>query len=479
MQQNILAVRQLPPSGLRRFIIGWVAVLVAGFVLLGSGLSFSIGRLHAQTEKIYKDSQSLQVNHQLEADALAAERLALLDKNQNDTRRLAQRNEVIADGQKTLLILNDLSQDAIERPMAAEIARRFEALTSGLQNPATHEAQQQLLLDDLLKTLGKHRTLQRQQMAQTKEASARLDRLTDNWVIALLLISSLILLMGVAELWQRIFKPALELETAARAFGGGNLKARAIVRRPDEMGRLNETFNAMAQALSDREKERLHFVATVAHDLKNPLVVICGAAHLLENKSEVLPPEERLRWTKSIARNAHQMENLIGDLTDSVQNETGQLNLHCAPFDLAVLTREVMQDQAASVQTHALRWTAENRCLINADKRRIERVLMNLVSNAIKYSPAGREVWVSVTTTNNHALLEVRDEGAGIAPDELKTLFRPFARLERTKSMAQGTGLGLSSVKKIVEAHGGTIEVESQVEKGTTVRVKLPLAAKE
>ncbi len=173
------------------------------------------------------------------------------------------------------------------------------------------------------------------------------------------------------------------------------------------------------------------------------------------------------------------MENLIADLTDSVQSETGQLNLCCIAFDLAALTREVMQDQADSEQTHVLHCDAEEQCFIHADKRRMERVLMNLVSNAIKYSPAGRDVRVSVAVNHHFAILEVRDEGAGIAPDELKTLFRPFARLERTQNMAKGTGLGLSSVKKIVEAHGGTIEIESAIEQGTLVRLKLPLLTKE
>ena len=479
MQQKNLEKHKIASSPLRRFIVGWVAVLVAGFVVLGGGLSLAIGRLHAQTERIYIDSQSLQVNHQLEADALSAERLALIDENQKNQRRQAERAEVIADGQKTLWALNALSQNDLERPMAAEISGRFAALENGLKSSATSQAEQQLLLDDLIKTLHEHRALQRRQMTQTRDASTRLDNLLDKVMMTLLLLSSLILFVGVAELWKRIFRPALELEKAARAFGEGNLQARARVLRHDEMGRLNETFNTMAEALGEREKERLHFVATVAHDLKNPLVVIGGAAHLLENKTDALTPQERARWTKSIARNAHQMENLIADLTDGVQSETGELNLHCAHFDLAALVREVMQDQNDSVQTHALHCDAKEACFIHADKRRIERVLMNLVSNAIKYSAPGSEICVSVVTKNAFAHLEVRDEGAGIAPDELKTLFRPFARLERTQNMAKGTGLGLSSVKKIVEAHGGIIEIESEVEQGTLVRLKLPFAAKE
>ena len=99
-----------------------------------------------------------------------------------------------------------------------------------------------------------------------------------------------------------------------------------------------------------------------------------------------------------------------------------------------------------------------------------------MLSNAVKYSPEGREVRVEVTPQDDHVSLTVRDQGVGIAAHELDVVFRPFARLERTEKMAKGTGLGLSSVKKIVEAHGGTVEMQSQVNKGTTVTVKMPLA---
>lgn len=462
------------PSGLRRFILGWVAVLVSGFVLLGGGLSFSISRLHQQTAQMFFDSQSLQSNHRLEANALAAGRLALLDEFEGGEKRLSERQKFIRDGQKALLDLQSQAQEDKERVLSNKINAAFAEFVTGLSN-SKNERAQQAILDKLLDYLREHRAIEDDQMRKTLAKSTRIDRQIDNWSAALLLLSSLTLVAGVVELWRRIFLPALELERVARAFGDGNFQARSRVRRNDEMGLLNQTFNDMAQAICDREKDRLTFVATVAHDLKNPLVVIGGAAHLLENKEDILAPEDRVRWMQSIKRNTHQMENLIADLTDSVQSETGQLKLRCASFDLASLARDIMQEQSSSVQTHALHCKALEPCLIFADKRRMERVLMNLISNAIKYSPAGCEVWVNVETHKEQAIFAVRDEGVGIGPEELKTLFRPFARVERTQSMAKGTGLGLSSVKKIVEAHGGLIEIESEIEKGTLVRVKLPL----
>ncbi len=299
MQQTAKVTIQSRPSGLRRFIVGWVSVLVCGFILLGGGLSFSISRLHHQTARMYFDSQSLQTNHLLEADALAAGRLALLDQQEGSLKRLAEREAFLREGKKALSKLQSQAQNDTEKVLANKIGHSFREFEDGLHQPGATEQTQQALLDQLLNNLHTHRTLQQQQMDDTMTSSMRLDLLIDNWAKALLISSTLILVAGVAELWKRIFRPALELDKAAYAFGNGDLQARARVRHDDEMGRLNETFNVMAQAICNREKERLHFVATVAHDLKNPLVVIGGAAHLLEKKSEVLTPKTENAGSKA------------------------------------------------------------------------------------------------------------------------------------------------------------------------------------
>lgn len=471
------------PSGLRRFILLWVAIIIGGFSLLSGGLYLSISKLHWQTDQLYSDSQSLGQNYSLESAAREAGRQALLSRTDPKGGHQEQRDMYMRNALYLAAQLQSEGQNEGEtnRQTAKEHALIQQILlkTNAFAHRVRGGPGEQAALDELLQAVAAHRQFDEAQMADTLRNSDRVDFLVDAWMIVLTLLTALTTMGGAAILWGRIFRPALELESAARRFGNGDLKARARVRRDDEMGLMCDTFNDMAQTICDREKDRLQFVVTVAHDLKNPLVVIGGAAHFMERKDTDMAPEDRQKWLATIRRNATQMENLIADLTDAVQTETGQIKLHRETFDLAALVRHSISDQAMSVNSHQMHCNTIEECPINADKRRVERVLLNLVSNAVKYSPDGTQVWVGVQAFDGHAQLTVRDEGAGIAPEELKTLFRPFARLERTENMAKGTGLGLSSVKKIIEAHDGAITVQSAVEEGTMVTVKLPLEVKE
>jgi signal transduction histidine kinase len=329
----------------------------------------------------------------------------------------------------------------------------------------------------LLLAIDEHRVLNGQQMDNTIAVSNRLNALMSAWAVVLILSSTVILIVGSIKIWWRMFRPSLELAAAAERFGRGDLQARAPVLRDDEMGELTRTFNAMAAAIDDRERDRLHFIATIAHDLKNPLVVIGGAASLLKRKSNAMPPDERLEWLGKIEQYTWRLEAMIADLTDSVQIATGRLALNRQELDFSRLVAEVVHDQASTTETHVLHCHTDGDCPLWGDRKRLERVVNNLLTNAIKYSPGGCAVTTEVHQRGGQAVLTVRDQGVGIAPDDLQKLFTPFARLDRTRDMAKGTGLGLSSAKKIVEAHGGTIGIQSELGVGTVVEVCLPLAA--
>lgn len=199
------------------------------------------------------------------------------------------------------------------------------------------------------------------------------------------------------------------------------------------------------------------------------------ALRLLQHKEMRLSNEERFEWLGRIQKQTFKLEAMIDDLTDGVQAQTGQLAFEMAEFDLSTLAREVAGEYAAATQTHLVRPDIAASCPVSGDRKRLERVLMNLISNAIKYSPGGSEVNVSLHPDGAHALLRVRDEGAGIAPEDLPRLFLSFSRLESTRKMASGTGLGLSSARKIVEGHGGEVRVHSEPGQGTTFEVSLPL----
>ena len=301
--------------------------------------------------------------------------------------------------------------------------------------------------------------------------SSQLESFSRGAILVLLLLALAGLVAGGIELWTRVFGPLLKIARAAQQFGEGDLSARVRLDHDDEIGALAATWNNMAASIESREAERLRFVATIAHDLKNPLMVVGMAATMMREKPSKFSDEQKSDWLEKISRNARRMEAMIADLTNAVQTQTGALQLQRAPVDLAQIARECADEIRLTYPNHPIALTGVETLQINGDRARLERVIANLLSNAAKYSAAGAPISVDLQTRQNNAILEVRDAGAGIAPDDLKRLFTPFVRLERTEKMASGTGLGLATTKKLIEAHGGELQIESEIGVGSTFRV--------
>jgi len=219
------------------------------------------------------------------------------------------------------------------------------------------------------------------------------------------------------------------------------------------------------------------FVNMVAHELRSPLVSIRQINHvLLEGMAG--PLEEKQR--DFVARGTRKIDTLlelINDLLDVSKLEAGKYVQHHVPIDL----RKIIEDSVSLVKQHALEqgisleFSFDDLPMIKADPKSIEEVLNNLISNAINYSPEGGKVSITARGLGEYVELKVQDTGVGIPPEELPRIFDKFYRIKHPKTRKViGTGLGLSIVKGAVEAHRGTIEVESTVDKGTTFRVLLP-----
>jgi signal transduction histidine kinase len=214
----------------------------------------------------------------------------------------------------------------------------------------------------------------------------------------------------------------------------------------------------------------------LVHDLRAPLTVIKGYVQLLERGDPLT--ETQQRSVGFIASSCERMLQLIGEILDVAKLEAGRLTLELQPSDVAVLAREVverLQPPAAEVGlTLALVAPAAVEP-IQVDPGRIEQVLMNLVSNALKFTPRGGTVEVAVCDTPEHVELSVTDSGPGIAAEELPLLFEKFSQTASAASATTpGTGLGLVICRRLVEAHGGRIEVMSQRGQGARFSFRLP-----
>jgi signal transduction histidine kinase len=189
-------------------------------------------------------------------------------------------------------------------------------------------------------------------------------------------------------------------------------------------------------------------------------------------------PEAAGKALLRVKRQAERLERMLEDLLDSVRIEAGHLELRCSERDLCEIARDVVEMFRDSSPDHSLALSLPAAPLkMTCDSLRIEQVLTNLVSNAIKYSPDGGAVRVSLSHSGSSAVLSVSDSGVGIAAADLPYIFEPFRRSGASRHQVPGAGLGLFVVRRIAEAHGGKVEVESKPGVGTTFRVQLPLAA--
>jgi signal transduction histidine kinase len=229
-----------------------------------------------------------------------------------------------------------------------------------------------------------------------------------------------------------------------------------------------------------RELDRLKddLISLVSHELRTPLTSIVGYLDLVVEDGETLTEEQR-SFLEVVGRNAKRLLSLVSDLLFVAQSEAGRMELERAPLVLRELIENAVSAAVPTAQTRSidLTFACHDAGNVVGDDQRLAQVVDNLLSNALKFTPPGGSVAVTLRKDGNTVLVEVADTGFGISPEEQERLFTRFFRTESAvKQAIQGTGLGLSIAKAIVEGHGGTIGVESADGKGATFRVALPSA---
>ena len=316
----------------------------------------------------------------------------------------------------------------------------------------------------------------RERAAMNRRASlASAERaLRAQWMVAL--TSGLLLLLGLAvvaiAVHQLVIWPIQSLHAAVERARMGDPGERASGGPLYETGVLAERFNEMTDAIAQRRRDQLTFLAAVAHDLRNPLAGLKMIVQNLERDPGGTTPARLQRLDRQVDR----FTRMVGDLLDATRIEAGNLELRFEDFDLRDAARAMVDLYAPTTTIHQVTLKAPERPLIeHGDPLRVEQVISNLLSNAIKYSPEGGPVEVSLSSAHGEAVVAVTDCGVGITPEELPNLFLPFHRRPSTADVSPGVGLGLSIVRRIVLAHGGRIDVESTPNVGSTFRVHFPL----
>ncbi len=460
-------------TSIKRYILVWVSIVVSACAVLIAALLAISGQLETQTTRLLLDSRAKEASLQLTNAILEERRADLLlrltgrkDLEPVRAGALSEARDVVRNLDLTATTPNELA-------LITEIEDRFREYDAAVSagSPASPEVMLGLTTG-LLTSIERFWAANDVQMDNTVTAHENLLRIVHGWVIVLIVTMAAVVVAGSAALVRRIIPPTLELSRTAARFREGDFQARARVSSRDELGALGEMFNDMAADIERREKARHEFIASVFHDIKNPTVNIGATTRMILRKSPA--PEQARPWLERVLAETNRIEDLIQDLTDTVQVETGRLTLQPAELDLSGLVREIFSEQAVLLSSHRLEFESGGDCMVLGDRRRLERVIHNLLSNAVKYSPEKTTITLRTECRGDRAAFRITDRGVGIPPEDQAGLFQPFGRLAHTRSMAHGTGLGLYIVKRIVEAHGGSIRLESTPGTGTTVEIELP-----
>jgi len=291
------------------------------------------------------------------------------------------------------------------------------------------------------------------------------------WGAALAIAIALILTFILSR---RILSPIRTLGNTARKLGKGDFSQRVRIKDRGEVGELAKTFNSMADDLERTEKLRRNMVADIAHELRTPLSNVSG--YLEAIRDEVIKPEPST--IASLSEEVDLLSRLVDDLQELALADAGELKLNRQSEDITQLIQQAVKAVQTKVLAKGLEINVDitaNLSSVNIDYQRISQVLRNLLENAIKHTPNGGKITVSAVQQESFIRVNVEDDGEGIPAEDLPNMFERFYRVDKSRTRhAGGSGLGLTIAKRLVESHGGTISVQSELGKGSCFSFKLP-----
>ena len=288
------------------------------------------------------------------------------------------------------------------------------------------------------------------------------------------------------EFAKSLTAPLGSLATLAEEIGRGRFGRKLPWRSRDEIGRFVEAFNAMSERLATLDESKKNFVSSVTHELRSPLGAIESFMPLIEGALDDPSTAARssLRvYLDRVRDNIHRLRLFVEDLLTSAAIERGSMTCLLAPMSIPGISRDILnlfQAKAENLEVTLREEMPSGLPLVMGDADKLRHVVVNLVHNALKYTPAGGTVTIAAAREGEHVWLSVSDTGTGIDAEDISKLFKLFSKgrnSDRTQDGSQGTGLGLYIVKSIIEKHGGEVRVRSEPRAGTTIGFSLKITA--
>ena len=280
-----------------------------------------------------------------------------------------------------------------------------------------------------------------------------------------LLAAAALFLLGAAVVFfiaRQMSRPLAAMARAAADMAKGDFDARAPEEGGKEIQELSQAFNQMAAQLSSLEQSRRDFVANVSHELRSPITSIQGFAQGMLDGT--IPPEQHGQYLQVVVDETHRLSKLIASLLNLSRMENEETSLAYTDFDVNELARRVLISRVTQIDEKRLeidvRFEREA-CFVRADADQIQQVIINLLDNAIKFTPEGGTVTLSTLEAEGHIALRVKDTGVGILPQDAPHIFDRFYKADKAHTVGKGTGLGLAICYRIMERHGQTIRLLS------------------
>lgn len=290
-------------------------------------------------------------------------------------------------------------------------------------------------------------------------------------ILGCVFLSGNIVFIAIADI---IVKPITRLTNATKELSKGNYNVRVNYVGDDEISRLNQGFNQMAQQLAKQEETRQKFISDISHEFQTPLTAIQGFANIL--KEEDLPKEQRQKYADIILFHSKRLSTLSKNMLQLTLLEREEVDLEFTTFSIVEqLTRVIStQENQAILKDIEIEFEKPRKnIMVYGDEQRLEQVWINIISNAIKYTDKGGLITIRIKKTSRDVEVSIEDTGRGMSKEVISHIFERFYREEKARSV-EGNGLGLSIVKSIIDLHNGKIDVISQVDVGSTFIIKLP-----
>jgi len=294
------------------------------------------------------------------------------------------------------------------------------------------------------------------------------------WLAAAVLFVIAAIFLGTKWL-KRLFKPIKEIEEAAKKVSEGDYSIKVNVNSRDEIGSLGAAFNEMANSIYHEEAKKREFIENVSHELRTPLSYVTGYTQAILD--DVVKDEDQKKYLTLILSESNRLEKLVTDLMDLAKMNSEQVLVNQVPIALAQFLEDFFEKYTVVMKERGLilRLTLDPDSIIIADESQVKQILHNLIDNAMNYSRVGGVIDVQLTKESEQVIVRIKDTGIGIPKEDIPQVMDRFYRVNKARSRFDGgTGLGLSIVKQLVVLQKGTVKIESEVGKGTTVIVSFP-----